>query len=255
MAEFQKSLIRFLYVSLVVIAVLALIGLGKANRSGGAASRLGDGNPRGVTVTGTCVVRTKPELVEVNMGVSQSDKSAKAVQGFVRNTSAKVLQVLKSAGVAEKDVQTSEFSMTAEVNGKTGKNTGNWHAKEMLHVRIRDIQKAADIIDAAVGAGANIVNELEYAVEDMGKIRAEGRAKAAAAAHKKAVDLASSLGGKVGRLVSCSEDEPYGMSYGANATYLERAGSGGPGDSSEQITIQPGEMVTTVMVLATYEVE
>ncbi len=255
MAEFQKSLIRFLYVSLVVMAVVALVGLGKANRSGGAALRFGDLNPRGVTVSGTCIVRTKPELVEVNLGVSNTDRSAKAVQGFVRSTSAKIIQVLKSAGIAPKDVQTCEFSMTAEVNPKTGKNTGNWHAKEMIHVRIRDIKKAADIIDSAVGAGANIVNELEYSVEDMGKIRAEGRAKAAAVARKKAVDLASSLGGKVGRLVSCSEDEPYGSTYSYNAVALGMERDGSTGGSSEQITIQPGEMVTTVMVNDTYEVE
>lgn len=255
MAEFHKSMIRFLYVSLAVIAVFGMLGLGKSNQRDNQVARFGDGTTRGVSVVGTCVVRTKPELVEVNLGVSKSDKSAKSVQGYVRSTSAKVLQVLKSAGIAQKDVQTFEFTMTAEVNSKTGKNTGNWSAKEMLHVRIRDINKAADIIDAAVGAGANIVNELEFSVEDRGKIRSEGRTEAAAAARRKAVDLASALGGKVGRLVSCSEEEPYNLSYGVNTMYSVLAKSGSADGSSEQITIQPGEMVTTVTVNATYEVE
>lgn len=273
MAEFQKSLIRFIYVALVVAVVLAAWGIMRpsyAPTTG--ASPLGPGfrDSRGVTASGTCVVRTKPELVEVSFGVKQSSKTARAAKDYVKATGRKIIQVLRDGGVAAKDIQTQNFSLQSDWHSGQGWQVKNWSAHESLRVRIRNIDKVADLIDSAVKAGANRVGALQYTVDNLNEIRSRGRAKAAAVARKKAAELASALDGKLGRLVACDERYPgeggyYGYDgydggyYGGRYTYAANAQvtiPSAPTDSggAEEVTIQPGEMVTTVVVTATYEV-
>lgn len=270
MAEFQKSLIRFLYVALGATVVFAVWGLVRPGPKApdGAIAGYGYGQPaRGVTATGTCVVRTKPEQAEVTLGVSQSAKTASAAKEYVKSVSRKIAAALKQGGVADKDIQTQDFRLQMVWKSEHGWEAKSWKADETLRVRIRQVDKAADLIDAAVKTGATRVGELSYTVDDVNAIRAKGRAKAAAVARRKAQELASLLGAKLGKLTACSEYYPgnydydgyYGYGYGSRVykaqANIDMGGPGADNGGAEELTLQPGQMVTRVVVTATYELE
>lgn len=254
MTDFQKSLTRFMYLALIVVAVIGAWALGRPASSG---ERANDYN-QGVTATGTCIVRTKPDLVEVTIGVRQSSQSARVAKDYVKSHVSKVISVLTKQGIAAKDIQTESFGLSPSWD--SDKNYVVWGCNEKLRVRIRKIDSVADVVDEVVKAGANQIEDIQYTVDDVNALRAKGRVKAAKVAREKAAQLASSLGGKIGRLRSVNEYYPseYGDYYGrrdlmrANiqATVNEPSGA----DSArEEITIQPGEMTLTVVVSATYE--
>ena len=271
MAEFQKSLIRFMYVALVVAVVLggwAIARPSDRSSAGAAASAPGFRDARGVTATGTCVVRTRPEVAEVTFSVSQSSKTARGAKEYVKATGRKITQALKAGGVAAKDIQTENFNIQSQWRSGSGWQVKNWSAQERLRVRIRDLDKVADLIDAAVEAGASGVGGLHYTVDNVNDVRSRGRARAAEIARRKAAELASKLGGSIGRLVACNEQYPGSSGYGYYG-YNDWYGGGSHGAPNaqanipsepvadldgEEVTIQPGEMVTTVVVTATYEV-
>lgn len=266
MEAFQKSLIRFLYVALVVVAVAAIwrgVCPDPKAPSGAAAAGYGYGPAaRGVTATGTCVVRTKPELAEVTLGVSQSAETARAAKDYVKSVSRKIAAALKQGGVADKDIQTQDFRLQMVWKSESGWQAKSWKANETLRVRVRQIDKAADLIDVAVKMGATKVGELSYTVDDVNAIRAKGRMKAAAVAHQKAQELASLLGGKIGKLTACSEHYPGSYSYDGYGGGVYRAQANVETDGpepdlggAEELTLQPGQMVTRVVVTATYELE
>lgn len=265
MGEFQKSLIRFMYVALVVLGVFAVWGMLRTNSPEITQEGFSRGM-QGVTSTGTCVVRTKPELVEVTLGVSQSASTARGAKDYVKSTCRKIIGVLTAGGVSKKDIQTQQFHLASHWDSGPGWEAKKWNAEEMLRVRIKDLDKVAELIDSAVKAGANRIGSLEYSVENVNEIRAQGRAKAAEVARKKAEELAAALGGKLGSLVACNEGYPtnyssyssyYGYSRMDKSAQANISMSDGSVDTSasEEITIQPGEMVTTVVVTATYAVE
>jgi len=265
MAEFQKSLIRFMYVALVVVVVLAAVGMSRSGWRGRPGRSMDGSGPQGVSASGTCVIRTRPELVQVSLGVRQSSSTARAAKAYVKATSGKIIQALRDGGVAANDIQTQNFSMQSVWDSGQGWQVIKWNAEESLRVKIRDIDKVADLIDAAVKAGANRVGSLQYTMDNIAKVRAKGRIKAAAVARGKASQLASALGGKLGRLVSCSEYYPGDSDYGyssysrsmmpqANVAMMNSAPPS-DGDEPEELTIQPGEMAIYVVVNATYEVE
>jgi uncharacterized protein YggE len=261
MTDFQKSLSRFMYVTLLVAIAVAVWVLVRRR------PEEPKGYAEGVTATGSCIVRTKPDAVEVTIGVQQGARTAKAAKNDVKSRARKVIAALTKGGVAAKDIRTDRYSL--EPRWDEGTHKLSWQAEEALRVRIRSIDKAADLVDAAVEAGAARVGRLEYVVDDLNALRAKGRAKAAKVARDKAAQLTSAMGGKLRRLRSVDESYPsdydyywgYWSGYTPHANVMaqsyvpgERAG-GAPDTAPEELTIQPGEMVVTVVIRATYELE
>ncbi|MCX6344800.1 MAG: SIMPL domain-containing protein [Armatimonadetes bacterium] len=290
MPEFQKSLIRFMYVALIAAGLITSLALFRPmpRQNPGFAGDGGYGpTAQGITTTGTCVVRTKPELVEITLGVWQSSPTASKAKNYVKSTCQKIIAGLLKGGVAAKDIQTQDFRLFSQWDsGRTGVGNNSrswqvikWRSEETLRVRVRKMDTVAELIDAAAKAGANKIGSLDYTVDNLNEIRSKGRAKASAIARAKAQELASQLGGKLGKLVKCSEGYPgasndyyggyyggyndsfnYGRGYSAAKAQLsmsmDRPSPESPDASgAEELTIQAGEMVTTVVVTATYELD
>jgi uncharacterized protein YggE len=261
MTEFQRSLTRFMYAALILAFGLSIWGLARPGAvRGNAAIGTGNGTPGGVTATGTCIVRTEPELVDVTFGVKRTDGTASAAYDYVKSRTEKAVQVLEAAGVAARDIQTEDFQLRPSWDDK--RKTMMWVANESLRVRIRKVESAGSIIDKVVASGVTNVSSLEYTVEDLDALRAKGRTKAAEVARRKAAHLADSLGGKLGRLTSVSEGYPgyYDDYYGgqANVVFKSAALSPAPaeyGSAAKELTLKTGEVRVTVVVTATYELE
>jgi len=261
-----------MYVALVVVAAIGVFAV--VHRPAEKAAQTGTfdaygRNSRGVTATGTCVVRTKPDVAEVTIGINQNSKTASSAKSNVKSRTQRVIQALRASGIEMKDIQTERYMLQPQ--WKDQYNMMSWTVEEALRVKIRKTDTVAYVLDAAVKAGANHVGRLTYSVNDVNALRAKGRAKAAKVARTKAEQLASSLGGKLGPLVTCSEQYPdedsgyryYGtqwydghpqFSANTQASFDSRPSMPDSSDRQE-ITIQPGEMVMNVVVSATYEVE
>src|SRR5262245_60098938 len=72
-----------------------------------------DGHPivPSITVVGSGEVSARPDMAEIQVGVvSQAATAAKALQEN-NDVMAKLLKTLSGAGIGEKDVQTSNFSV------------------------------------------------------------------------------------------------------------------------------------------------
>ena len=89
MSEFQKSLIRYMYVALVLVMIIASWAVLHPSVSVQSAAVGPSGYGGGVTATGSCIVRTKPELVQVTLGVSAIVQDRALREGLCKVTCAK----------------------------------------------------------------------------------------------------------------------------------------------------------------------
>src|SRR6266852_7881564 len=67
--------------------------------------------PAAITVSGEAHISVPPDLAEVDGGVTSEAKTAREASEANNAAMGKVLQALKAAGIAEKDVQTSRLSL------------------------------------------------------------------------------------------------------------------------------------------------
>jgi uncharacterized protein YggE len=118
----------------------------------------------------------------------------------------RLIAALKAAGVAERDIRTQDVSVGPGYEG-TGK-PDDFVASNTVSVRIRDLDRAGEILDAAARAGANTV--YGPSLERSNREALEGKAleDAVANARKRAEALAEAAGVEVGRVTAISETGP-----------------------------------------------
>jgi uncharacterized protein len=198
-----------------------------------------------VTAEGTAEV--KPDISNVQAGVSANGSTSEAVRNRINDSISKISQAVKDEGVDSKDIQTANYNINPNYDFNQGQRITGYSANTTLTIKVRDVEKVDSVIDAAVSAGANNVNSLGFEVEDRAKYENEARKEAVEKAKKKAEDAAKIAGFKLGKIINYSENfagVPVPLT-------LEAQGRGGDLGSS----IEPGTDEIKVIVTLSYEIK
>lgn len=210
---------------------------------------------RTVTVVGEGSVRIKPNVAYASIGVETLNESIQQATSESAKTMEQIIAALKAAGVAEKDMQTSGFSVWVDRSrSMEGELTGQavYHVTNMVNVTIRDLDKIGEILEQAMANGANLINSVSFGIDQSEALQKEARQKAAEDALAKAQELAALHNAQLGKLVSVSEIVGAGGGYyagGADAlmgAYRMMGLGGGAGP------ISPGELELALKLQVVY---
>jgi uncharacterized protein YggE len=148
-----------------------------------------------------------PDIAVISAGVVARSSTAAEALKDASSRMQRVLAALKRAGVADRDIQTSNISLNPEYRFPENQEQQlvGYSASNTLTVRFRDVAAAGKILDALVGEGANQINGPTLAVENPAAALDEARAKAVAIGRARADLYARSLGVRVKRLVAVVE--------------------------------------------------
>lgn len=210
--------------------------------------------PRTITVVGEGKVKIKPDIARAQIGVEVMKASVKEASDANKATLDAVLAALKAQGIAEKDIQTSGFSIFAERYGPEGplpENQTNYRVSNNVSVVIRDLDKVGATLDAAIEAGANNIFGIEFGLDNTDASESEARKGAVADAKAKAEELAELTGVTVGDVVSVSEviGNTGGYYNASNFAQLDRAMGGGGGTP-----VSPGELELNLQLQVVYTI-
>ena len=148
-----------------------------------------------------------PDVAIITAGVVTRAASAHAALAQNAARMERVRAALTRAGIADRDIQTSNISLNPEyryVQDKAPQLIG-YSASNQLSVRFRDIAKSGDILDALVAEGANSINGPNLTIDKPEEALDEARTKAVGVGRARAELYARALGMRVVRLVSVSE--------------------------------------------------
>ncbi|WP_371423548.1 SIMPL domain-containing protein [Tardiphaga sp.] len=167
--------------------------------------------PPTISVSGEGTVSVPPDLAVVDGGVTTDAKTAREAAEANNAAMAKVLAALKSAGIAEKDMQTSRLSLFPQYAQQTRPNPGpnvisGYRASNHVTVRVRDVTKVAGAIDTLVSSGANEVGGITFMVTKASQLLDDARSQAIADARRKAEIYAKAAGVTLGAPINISED-------------------------------------------------
>ncbi len=204
---------------------------------------------RTITVTGTGMVTLTPDIAYITIGVHSQDPSA-TVAMTANNTSAQaVIAAIKAAGVADKDIQTTNFSIYPQQQYDTGgKITGIiYMVDNSVYVTVRDLTKLGGLLDASVTAGANTVNSISFDVADKTGALSQARLAAVTDAKKQADELTGATGVSLGTVQSISY---YDSSAPVTIQYSRADMS-----AASSVPVQAGSMQITTTVTIVYEIK
>jgi len=161
-----------------------------------------------ITVSGEAHLSTPPDLAQIDAGVASEAKTAREASDANNAAMAKVLQALKTAGIADKDYRTSRLALQPQYapNRPGQASITGYRASNRVTIKVHDVAKVASVIDTIVGAGANDVGNIYFSVAEPSKLLDEARERAVADARRKAEIYAKAAGVTLGQPLSISED-------------------------------------------------
>lgn len=214
--------------------------------------------PARINVTGTANADVAPDMAIMNMGVLRQAKTAREALNANNAAMSEVLASMKEAGIADKDLQTSNFSIqpryqhhrpkAGEIQ-KPPKIVG-YAVSNNLTVRVRDLTKVGDVLDRSVTLGVNSGGNIQFTNDDPSKAISTARANAMKDAVERASILTEAAGVKLGPILSIDENfsrpRPVPMAQGK---ILARS------MAEDSVPIAAGENSYSVTVNVSWEID
>ena len=197
-----------------------------------------------------------PDLAVFSAGVASSGKTAAAALAANSADMNRVIQSLKRAGIADRDIQTSNLSLNPVYEPQRPLPDGTMQPQELriigyqvsnnVTVRQRNLAEFGRVIDTLVSAGANQINGPNFQLDDSDAALDEARTAAMKKARARAELYSRATGLRVVRMLTISESggympQPPGI-Y-ARATMADAAST----------PVAAGELSMTVNVSIQYE--
>lgn len=191
--------------SVFVFLVLAMGGMGVA----GGARAQEKTMERTITVSASGQVSAAPDQARVSSGVVTEANSAREALEKNSATMKKLIAGLKAAGVEDKDIQTSSFSVQPRYsNPREGQapSINGYQVMNQVEILVRDLPRLGETLDTMVGLGANQMNGLSFEVSMAETLKDDARKEAIANALRRAQLLAVASGSEVGQVMTISEE-------------------------------------------------
>ena len=202
--------------------------------------------PSGVTVTGTGRVSVVPDRLDATFGVETQASTADEALSANADTTQNVIDALGNAGIEDEDIQTQQVSVYPRYSSD-GQVIVGYSASNSVLAKIRELDGAGAVIDAAAAAGANQVYSLSFAVTDQDGPYRQALEQALEKARGKAETLAGAAGLELGAVTSIIES---GVVVSPPVPYAADAAAEG----ASTTPIEPGLQEVQATVSVTYAV-
>src|SRR5918994_7205450 len=194
--------LRIVIAALIVLAIGAFSGVGRPE----AAERASEETQGGITVNGTGRVRTVPDEAEFSLGITTEGRTAAGALAANSTRMRELIDALKAAGVAKRDIQTRDVSVGPDYD--EGGRSDDFVASNTVSVLIRNLDRAGAVLDAAARTGANNVYGPSLTRSNREGLEAKALEDAVANARKRAETLADAAGVELGAVTAITESAP-----------------------------------------------
>ena len=191
--------IQITVAALLVLMIGAIAGIARPEAAGGT----NDDAWQGITVTGVGHVDSRPDEAELSLGMTSKGATARAALEANGAAMRRLIDAVKAAGVAGRDIKTQDVSVSP--NYEDGGTASGYAAHNSASARIRQLERAGAVLDAAARAGATDVYGPTLSRSDREGLEAKALENAFANARKRAEALAAAAGARLGRVTAIVE--------------------------------------------------
>ncbi len=217
-----------------------------------------DEQPSSIAVTATGEVRAIPNIATFTFAVVQEGKDVNEAQSKMASKINEATNFIKSKGIMDKDIQTTNYSANPKFNytQDKGQTLTSFEARENITVRVRDLSKVKpeDLITGVGSIGATEISQLTLESEDIDELKNQATADAAKKAREKAERLSNEVGFRLGKVISFYEEAdgsqqiPYGSTGFTDSKAISQSALVSP-------IISRGENKINSTVTITYEIK
>ena len=231
------------------IAIVALLGgwVAAGAQQTSQVQLKGEPANRTLAVSAEDRVTVDPDVAILHVGFQTLPTDAKSAYAAGAVTSNAIVAAIKQAGIPETSIR-SEWQRLDSAYGKPHKFT----LSQQWTVKVKP-ERAAEILDVAVSAGATDSGQIDWTVEDEQALEDKALDGAAARARAQAAVLAKGMGVHLGALVYVTNQ--ISAPVFAMTAYANNAAPQGALAAPQALSIEPRKVTSTASVYAVFAIE
>lgn len=211
-----------------------------------------DRQERTITVSAEGKVTATPDIAMTSMGMVVQGETVADAQAENSRVMNKLIEKLKGLGVSEDDIQTRNYNIYPRYAylEEKGRELTGYEVSQSVSIKIRDLDRANEVLALAGEVGANSVSGLSFTIDDRDVYKTQARDEAIKKIGQKVRTLSESLGVRFVAVVSFDEYDGAGQGpryYEARTLDAFGAGGGEP-------DIEAGSMDVSMNVSVTFEI-
>lgn len=159
-----------------------------------------------ISVSAQGSTRVTPDRATIQIGVQTRGATAAAASAENARVAQRVIAAIRAVGIGSEQISTVNYSVNPEyrhIENRSPEITG-YTVHNTVVVDVRQIEQVGRIIDASLGAGANMINSLDFYASNTEEARRAALAAAVGKAQLDAEVIARAAGGALGGLAEAS---------------------------------------------------
>jgi uncharacterized protein YggE len=207
-------------------------------------------DPLGVTVYGSALLRTDPDIAEAWIQIGRTAKQPAEALEETRKAVRAVRDALAEAHVQAEAIETSRVTVedAYEMVVANRKRIG-YRASVTFRIRIHDVDLVEAVLVGAVAAGANHIHRVSYQTSKLRELRQQARRNAVAAAREKAEAYCDAAGCRLGAVVHIEDVNPDTANVATRSHASVPGDSDGPDDGN---SLGSGSLTVAAAVMIVY---
>ena len=188
-----------------------------------------------IIVSGEGIVKATPDQAWVSIGAESRSKVSKDAQQRNADAMTAVMRQIAAFGIPKDAIKTTAIDLQMEFDYNNGKQTPRGYvARNTVEIRVDDLAKLGDVLDAVVGSGATMIHGLRFDVKQRSHVEGQALESAVKDAMSKSQAIAAGAGRALDRILRIEEltggGEPvpmmrqYAMAKAADASTPVAAG-------------------------------
>jgi uncharacterized protein len=161
-----------------------------------------------ISVVGDGRVLVQPDVALASFGVEATGQTLADAQAQASTRMQAVIDTLVGLGVSRDDIRTNRLSASPVFDPKNNSVIQGYRAANSVQVKLRQLDQVGAVVDAVTAAGANRVDGLSFAVDNIEPPKGQARAQALHNGRAKADQLASLAGLRIVGIKSIEEADP-----------------------------------------------
>ena len=224
---------------------------------GSAVVAVGADTPRSISVTGTVVTTTTPDVIVWRVHLTHTNKDMKAAKVENDEHAKRILALRDVLDIGKGDLETGYLSIEREYERDKHGYRGafrHFSVQRSITIRQRDLKRFGEYLDKLVNS-ADMEVSFSYEATNIHQVREQTRLQAIEVAKQKAAAMAKAAGAKLGEVLTIQEHPPTssGMTALSNANTINVGTPPSPDVGSE--TFVPGALQVRITVYATFELQ
>ena len=239
--------------SAVLALSLAIAVVAPASARAQGAGQTSTGDPV-IVAQGEALLMLPPDRAYVQIGAEGRAQKPAEAQKLAAAAMATVQATLKSVGIATEAIRTAAYTVQPQYDYNAGRQTfRDYLARNVIEVRVDDLARLTDVIDAAGTSGAATVASLRFDLKDRATPERDALRRAVRDATARAQAIAEGAGRTLGPIQRIQEQRTSSASPVFRAEALVGGAAGGRGGGGTPI--EPGEIQVRAQVTLTASIK